>query len=322
MCHTPMFPGKYGHCRPMPGWENRHRDRRSQESSSCGKPVGRVRADRRTARRRPGGPRHRAPVHLRRAAPAQHGCRRHAAGAGHGAERTGPGLHRPHRGRRRRPARRHGRGCHAGPGRAGRPAAPAGTDRRGVRSPFRAGRRSGCGRAAGLRRRDRRAARARSGSPGHCARADGVGGPRAAARRRPGVHPVHVGLDRHAQRGRGHRRQLPRVPGRRGLLGHLKPGRRLGLLARVHLRHLHVGDLAAAHSRRTALRVPEGGSDRRRADLLAARRRGDEAYLEAHPKGQFGKHSYHLDELGLDGAALSERFADYIKRHDVARETF
>jgi hypothetical protein len=46
------------------------------------------------------------------------------------------------------------------------------------------------------------------------------------------------------------------------------------------------------------------------------------SYLAAHPKGQFGRHSYYLDELGLDGPALSERFADYIKRHDVARETF
>ena len=46
------------------------------------------------------------------------------------------------------------------------------------------------------------------------------------------------------------------------------------------------------------------------------------AYLDAHPKGKFGKHSYHLDELGLDGEAIAERFSDYIKRHDVARETF
>ncbi len=37
------------------------------------------------------------------------------------------------------------------------------------------------------------------------------------------------------------------------------------------------------------------------------------AYVEAHPKGKFGKHSYHLDELGLDGDAISERFSDYIK---------
>ncbi len=44
------------------------------------------------------------------------------------------------------------------------------------------------------------------------------------------------------------------------------------------------------------------------------------AYVEAHPKGQFGRHSYNLDELGLDGDALADRYSDYIKRHDVARE--
>ncbi len=46
-----------------------------------------------------------------------------------------------------------------------------------------------------------------------------------------------------------------------------------------------------------------------------------QAYVDAHPKGKFGKHTYALDDLGLDGGELSERFSDYIKRHDVARET-
>ncbi len=45
------------------------------------------------------------------------------------------------------------------------------------------------------------------------------------------------------------------------------------------------------------------------------------AYVEAHPKGKFGRHAYALDELGLDGDALAERFGDYIKRRDVARES-
>jgi hypothetical protein len=44
-------------------------------------------------------------------------------------------------------------------------------------------------------------------------------------------------------------------------------------------------------------------------------------YVDAHPKGKFGRHSYALDELGLDGDALAERFGGYIKRHDVARES-
>jgi hypothetical protein len=46
------------------------------------------------------------------------------------------------------------------------------------------------------------------------------------------------------------------------------------------------------------------------------------AYIEAHPKGQFGKHDYRLDELGLDGDALAERFSRYSQRHDVEREEF
>ncbi len=45
------------------------------------------------------------------------------------------------------------------------------------------------------------------------------------------------------------------------------------------------------------------------------------SYVEAHPKNQFGRHSYALGELGLDGDALADRFSDYIKRHDVERET-
>ena len=45
-------------------------------------------------------------------------------------------------------------------------------------------------------------------------------------------------------------------------------------------------------------------------------------YVAAHPKGQFGRHSYRLDEYGLDGDALAERFSGYITQHNVAREQF
>jgi hypothetical protein len=45
-------------------------------------------------------------------------------------------------------------------------------------------------------------------------------------------------------------------------------------------------------------------------------------YVDAHPKGQFGRHSYRLADFGLDGDALAERFSRYIKQHDVAREDF
>jgi hypothetical protein len=44
-------------------------------------------------------------------------------------------------------------------------------------------------------------------------------------------------------------------------------------------------------------------------------------YIAAHPKGEFGRHSYRLEEYGLDGDALAERFSSYIERHAVERET-
>lgn len=43
-------------------------------------------------------------------------------------------------------------------------------------------------------------------------------------------------------------------------------------------------------------------------------------YVETHPKGRFGVHRYDLAELGLDPAAIEERFAGYVERHGVARE--
>jgi hypothetical protein len=45
-------------------------------------------------------------------------------------------------------------------------------------------------------------------------------------------------------------------------------------------------------------------------------------YVAEHPKGKFGRHSYRLEELGLDGAATAERFSRYSRRHDVAPEAF
>ncbi|MDQ1431626.1 MAG: hypothetical protein QOF40_2228, partial [Actinomycetota bacterium] len=44
------------------------------------------------------------------------------------------------------------------------------------------------------------------------------------------------------------------------------------------------------------------------------------AYVDAHPKGQFGAHKYDLAEFGLDGDALAERFSGYIERYGVVRE--
>jgi hypothetical protein len=44
------------------------------------------------------------------------------------------------------------------------------------------------------------------------------------------------------------------------------------------------------------------------------------AYVEAHPRGQFGAHRYDVGEYGLDRGALAARFAEYTDRYDIARE--
>ncbi len=43
-------------------------------------------------------------------------------------------------------------------------------------------------------------------------------------------------------------------------------------------------------------------------------------YVDAHPKGQFGAHTYDVAEFGLDADELGERFAGYLERYDVRRE--
>jgi hypothetical protein len=45
-----------------------------------------------------------------------------------------------------------------------------------------------------------------------------------------------------------------------------------------------------------------------------------DAYVEAHPKGEFGVHRYDLAEFGLDAPSLRERFADYAARYDIPEE--
>ena len=44
------------------------------------------------------------------------------------------------------------------------------------------------------------------------------------------------------------------------------------------------------------------------------------AYVEAHPRGQFGAHRYDLAEYGLDAGELAERFSGYTERYAVPRE--
>jgi hypothetical protein len=44
-------------------------------------------------------------------------------------------------------------------------------------------------------------------------------------------------------------------------------------------------------------------------------------HVESRPKGRFGKHKYDLDEFGLDGPALAERFAGYVERYQIPLES-
>ena len=45
------------------------------------------------------------------------------------------------------------------------------------------------------------------------------------------------------------------------------------------------------------------------------------AHVESHPKGRFGRHGYDLDEYGLDGPALAERFRPYVERYGIPLES-
>jgi Sulfotransferase family len=44
------------------------------------------------------------------------------------------------------------------------------------------------------------------------------------------------------------------------------------------------------------------------------------AYVEAHPRGEFGAHRYDVSQYGLDVGELAERFAGYADRYAVPRE--
>ena len=45
------------------------------------------------------------------------------------------------------------------------------------------------------------------------------------------------------------------------------------------------------------------------------------AHIDSRPKGRFGTHRYDLAEFGLDGPALTERFADYVERYQIPLES-
>jgi len=46
-----------------------------------------------------------------------------------------------------------------------------------------------------------------------------------------------------------------------------------------------------------------------------------ETFRSANPQHKHGVHRYRLEDFGIDGEALSERFAPYRARFDVPEET-
>jgi hypothetical protein len=68
----------------------------------------------------------------------------------------------------------------------------------------------------------------------------------------------------------------------------------------------------------TMTRVYESFGDELDAQSYDAMR----AHVESRPKGRFGQHGYDLDEFGLDGPALAERFRPYVERYDIPLESF
>lgn len=55
-------------------------------------------------------------------------------------------------------------------------------------------------------------------------------------------------------------------------------------------------------------------------DLVEPAASAINAYVAAHPKGEFGVHGYDVSEFGLDARDLRERFAAYSQRYDVPEE--
>lgn len=57
------------------------------------------------------------------------------------------------------------------------------------------------------------------------------------------------------------------------------------------------------------------------AELDGSARTAIEGYVQAHPKGEFGAHTYDLAAYGLDAGVLAERFAAYADRYHVPAES-
>jgi len=56
-------------------------------------------------------------------------------------------------------------------------------------------------------------------------------------------------------------------------------------------------------------------------DLTGQARSAMQAHVDSRPKGRFGSHRYDLDEFGLDGPALADRFAGYVERYEIPLES-
>jgi hypothetical protein len=56
-------------------------------------------------------------------------------------------------------------------------------------------------------------------------------------------------------------------------------------------------------------------------ELSGQARSAMQAHVDSRPKGRFGSHRYDLDEFGLDGPALAERFAGYVERYEIPLES-
>ncbi len=73
-----------------------------------------------------------------------------------------------------------------------------------------------------------------------------------------------------------------------------------------------VADPAATVARRSTRRSATSSTTPARTAIAA--------YVDAHPRGEFGAHRYDVSEYGLDADELAERFAGYTDRYDVPRE--
>jgi len=56
-------------------------------------------------------------------------------------------------------------------------------------------------------------------------------------------------------------------------------------------------------------------------ELTGQARSAMQAHVDSRPKGRFGSHRYDLDEFGLDGPALADRFAGYVERYEIPLES-